>query len=110
MGSYTMEEYIRGYRGKVDELGAFPDKNIINSLTQSASRHPEMADGIVALLEGMIADPTLPHGRKLPLCYLVDSILKNVGNPYSSLFHRGVVRWFSSAYEAVDEKSKVSVG
>ncbi len=28
--------------------------------------------------------------RKLPLCYLVDSVLKNIGEPYVTLFGSGV--------------------
>ncbi len=28
--------------------------------------------------------------RKLPLCYLVDSVLKNIGEPYIALFGSGV--------------------
>lgn len=109
MGTTSVEEYVRLFRAKAEQMGEFPDKIIIGALTGTATRHrDDMSQHIVALLESMICDPNHPAKHKLPLCYLVDSIVKNITEPYVELFERGLVRWFCSAYDAVDETSKVS--
>lgn len=109
MGTTSVEEYLRLFRAKAEQMGEFPDKNIISGLTGTATRHKDdMSHHIVALLESMICDPNHPAKHKLPLCYLVDSIVKNTTDPYADLFENGLVRWFCSAYDAVDGTSKVS--
>lgn len=108
MGTFTVEEYVRLFRAKAEEMGEFPDKVTINGLTGTASRHRnDMAHPITNLLQSMIMDPNHPAKRKLPICYLVDSIVKNITDPYAELFEDGLVRWFCSAYDVVDDKSKV---
>lgn len=109
MGTASAEEYVRLFRAKAEQMGEFPDKIIISALTGTATRHrDDMSPHIVALLESMICDPNHPAKHKLPLCYLVDSIVKNVTEPYAELFERGLVRWFCSAYDVGDETMKVS--
>jgi hypothetical protein len=65
---------------------------------------PRTSRSIVAMLETRIADAAVPRSRKLPLVYLVDSILKNIGEPYISLFGAGVSSWFPLAYETMDSQ------
>ena len=67
-----------------------------------------MAQPITNLLEIMVVDPDHPMKHKLPICFFVDSILKNITDPYVERFESGLVRWFCSAYDVEDEKSKVS--
>lgn len=108
MGSFTVDDYIRLFRAKAEQMGEFPDKIIINALTGTATRHrDDKAEHITTLLQNMILDPDHPAKHKLPICYLVDSIVKNITDPYADLFENGLVHWFCSAYDAVDEKSKV---
>lgn len=109
MGTASVDDYIRLFRAKAEQMGEFPDKIIISALTGTATRHrDDMSQHIVALLERMIGDPTHPAKHKLPLCYLVDSIIKNVTDPYADLFEPGLAGWFCSAYDVVDSTSKVS--
>ena len=44
--------------------------------------------------------------QKVPVLYLVDSILKNVGKDYVDLFSRNIAQVFVSAFEHVDTKSR----
>lgn len=109
MGTFTVEEYVRLFRAKAEQMGEFPDKIIINALTGTATRHrDDMAEPIATLLQSMICDPNHPAKHKLPICYLVDSIVKNITDPYAELFEKGLVEWFCKAYDVVDAKSKVS--
>lgn len=41
--------------------------------------------------------------RKLPALYLLDSIVKNVGTPYTLFFGRNLYRTFMDAYTLVDQ-------
>lgn len=100
--------YLSNFRAKAEKMQEFPDKRIIDALTGSAMRHSEdKSKEISDLLKTMIMDQNRPARHKLPLCYLVDSIVKNVNQPYTDLFEKGLVTWFCSAYDVVDDKSKV---
>lgn len=110
MGKITLEEYIELFRGKAEQMGEFPDKVIINALTGTATRHrADKAQAITTVLQNMLVDPNHPAKHKLPICYLVDSIVKNISDPYADLFEVGLTHWFCSAYDAVDDKSKVRI-
>lgn len=39
---------------------------------------------------------------KLPILYLIDSIVKNVGNKYKQLFASNIVNMFCSVFEKVN--------
>eukprot|EP00752_Nemacystus_decipiens_P001905 g1835.t1 len=107
MGKITIEQYLALFRNKAEQMGEFPDKVIINALTGTAERHREdKAQGITTVLQNMLVDPNHPAKHKLPICYLVDSIVKNISDPYADLFEVGLTHWFCTAYDAVDDKSK----
>lgn len=44
--------------------------------------------------------------RKLPAIYLLDSIVKNVGTPYTIYFSRGLYSTFMDAYASVDNGTR----
>lgn len=108
MGKITLDQYLDLFRQKAEQMGEFPDKVIINALTGTATRHrADKAQAITTVLQNMLVDPSHPAKHKLPICYLVDSIVKNISDPYADLFEVGLTHWFCTAYDAVDDKSKV---
>lgn len=46
---------------------------------------------------------------KLPVLYLIDSIVKNVSRAYLSLFTKNIVNTFSTVFEKVDENTRASM-
>ncbi len=44
--------------------------------------------------------------RKLPALYVMDSIVKNVGTPYTIYFGRGLYKTFMDAYASVDNNTR----
>jgi len=44
--------------------------------------------------------------RKLPALYLLDSIVKNVGTPYTIYFSRGLYKTYMDAYASVDHNTR----
>lgn len=85
----VLEEFNR----KMNALGAFPAKDIINQLSKMA-QDVSLAPEIVNLMRKKILEASV--NCKLPLFYLMDSILKNVGNVYITLFGKCIVELYTS--------------
>lgn len=59
----------------------------------------------VALKTNAQCDPAV----KLPALYLLDSICKNIGSPYTTLFAQRIDRIFLSAFRDVDPPTKIKM-
>uniref|UniRef100_A0A182QI56 CID domain-containing protein n=1 Tax=Anopheles farauti TaxID=69004 RepID=A0A182QI56_9DIPT len=77
-------------------------KPLINMLTILAEENLEYAPIIVPLLEKHLAK--VAPDVKLPILYLVDSIIKNVGKKYLELFSEVIVNMFCGVFQSVNEK------
>ncbi|XP_037825471.1 pre-mRNA cleavage complex 2 protein Pcf11-like [Lucilia sericata] len=71
-------------------------------LTMLAEENIEYAAVIVKVVEDHIAK--VPSEIKLPILYLIDSIVKNVKSTYVQLFSQCIVNIFCGAFEKVNEK------
>ncbi|GAA5832500.1 hypothetical protein JCM11251_001348 [Rhodosporidiobolus azoricus] len=86
----------------------YNSKPVITALTLFAHEHSVRMSGVVAqCLEEHIR--TCPSTYILPTFYLLDSISKNIGAPYITLFSRFLERSFLSAYHAVDSSTKTKL-
>ncbi|GAA5914453.1 hypothetical protein JCM6882_003022 [Rhodosporidiobolus microsporus] len=86
----------------------YNSKPVITALTLFAHEHSVRMSGVVAqCLEEHIR--TCPPTYLLPTFYLLDSISKNIGAPYLTLFSRFLERSFLSAYHAVDSATKTKL-
>ncbi|XP_053697844.1 uncharacterized protein LOC128744695 isoform X2 [Sabethes cyaneus] len=77
-------------------------KPLINMLTLLADDNLNYAQIIVGTIEKHLAK--VEPDVKLPLLYLVDSIVKNVGKEYQSLFSQVIVSMFCGVFETVNER------
>ncbi|XP_058825556.1 uncharacterized protein LOC131685686 [Topomyia yanbarensis] len=77
-------------------------KPLINMLTLLAEDNLNYATIIVNTIEKRLAK--VQADAKLPLLYLVDSIVKNVGKEYQSLFSQVIVSLFCGVFESVNER------
>ncbi|OAA66469.1 mRNA cleavage factor complex component [Niveomyces insectorum RCEF 264] len=68
----------------------------ITTLTVIARENTEHAHAISEVMPA----------RKLPALYLLDSIVKNVGTPYTIYFSRGLYTTFMDAYASVDNATR----
>ncbi|KAF6254623.1 hypothetical protein COO60DRAFT_1703206, partial [Scenedesmus sp. NREL 46B-D3] len=82
-GHHKMNDFLAEY-GSVLRALVRNDKAQINMLSMLAEDNRGFAEGIVRLVEQHIL--TCPPPAKLPALYLVDSIIKNVGEPYKTIF------------------------
>lgn len=76
-------------------------RTFIAQLTAMAEEHVDHAPAIVRLVEERI-QKILPQ-YKLITFYLMDSIVKNVGNPYNLLFANNLYKCFAESYLVVTD-------
>lgn len=79
-------------------------KPLINMLTMLAEDYIEHAPTIVRAVEAHLQK--VNGDVKLPVLYLIDSIVKNVAKEYVSLFTQNIVSTFCTVFEQVDEKTR----
>lgn len=94
------------YLSSLEDL-TFNSKPHINNLTILAEENLKYSPEIVKLIEAQISKA--PVSEKLPVMYLMDSIVKNVGGSYITLFAQNLGVTFSSVFEKVDESTRKSL-
>ncbi|KAI8488963.1 mRNA 3' end processing factor [Branchiostoma belcheri] len=97
---------VEEYESSLADL-TFNSKPHINMLTMLAEENVKYAPHIVRLIEAQLNKAT--SSEKLPVMYLMDSIVKNVGGDYCTLFSQNIVSTFCNIFEQVDEKTRMSL-
>ncbi|XP_044297542.1 pre-mRNA cleavage complex 2 protein Pcf11 isoform X2 [Varanus komodoensis] len=105
-GGGGSEDACRDYQSSLEDL-TFNSKPHINMLTILAEENVPFAKDIVSLIEAQIAKA--PSNEKLPVMYLMDSIVKNVGREYLDAFTKNLVATFVNVFEKVDENTRKSL-
>ncbi|KAI1418129.1 hypothetical protein F5Y13DRAFT_150631 [Hypoxylon sp. FL1857] len=93
------EQVAQAFREAVEDLQGFTRAEI-NNLTIIARENTEHAHAISGALQEHIKR-VVPH-KKLGALYLLDSIVKNVGTPYTLYFGKKLYQTFMDAYASVD--------
>ncbi|GAA5990252.1 hypothetical protein JCM11641_001799 [Rhodosporidiobolus odoratus] len=87
---------------------SYNSKPVITSLTLFAHEHSVRMGVVVAqCLEEHLRN--CPAVHLLPTFYLLDSISKNIGPPYLTLFSRFLERGFLSSYHSADPSTKTKL-
>jgi len=106
------DEQLEEYKEMVDDLGTFPDKVKINSLSMVAEDHAGSSRNAKALyniiLESLVS-ADVNCDRKLPLVYVVDSILKNVKGQFISIVEQDASNWLPVVYNVLPEEKRVKL-
>ncbi|XP_060530658.1 uncharacterized protein LOC132704583 [Cylas formicarius] len=102
----TPEEIKAEYTSSLADL-TFNSKPLINVLTMLAEENLPNARVIVEAIETHLAKA--PTDVKLPILYLIDCIVKNVGQTYTSLFGHNIVSTFCNVFKEVDEKTRAEM-
>ncbi|XP_063287364.1 pre-mRNA cleavage complex 2 protein Pcf11 [Pelobates fuscus] len=100
------EDACRDYQSSLEDL-TFNSKPHINMLTILAEENVQFAKDIVTVIEAQIAKA--PTSEKLPVMYLMDSIVKNIGRDYPTAFAKNLVTTFVNVFEKVDENTRKSL-
>ena len=102
----TAAEVASSYRAELEEL-TFNSKPIINSLTMIAEELLPHAGVIVEVVDSKIR--SAPADQKLPVIYLMDSIVKNIGGAYKEQFARHVPELIGLTYAVATPKVMMSL-
>ncbi|PWY78412.1 hypothetical protein BO94DRAFT_548654 [Aspergillus sclerotioniger CBS 115572] len=97
------DEVAEDYKNSLEDLTT-NDRFQISNLTVIAKENTEHAMAISRVLENHIR--TTPPAQKLPALYVVDSIVKNVGTPYTLFLGRNLYQTFMNAYTLVDSQTR----
>lgn len=117
--STELETVKLDYESSLDDLTS-NNKPIISSLTMIAEENIHASGVIVEAIENRLRRVIYrfcPHSlesqakppHKLPVLYLMDSIVKNIGKDFVSLFSNNIVPLFSESYRSVDARTKGSL-
>ncbi|KAK4934345.1 mRNA 3' end processing factor, partial [Elasticomyces elasticus] len=93
------DEVAQDYKDALDDLHNNNKFQIIN-LTSIAQENIEHAEAIARVLILHIKKTAPP--RKLPALYVLDSLVKNIGSPYTLYFGRNLHETFMLAYSQID--------
>lgn len=101
-----MSEIVEDYKQSLNEL-TFNSRPIIDTLTTIALENLELAEGILNAIVTRIYK-CLPE-QKLFALYLLDSICKNIGQPYNDLAGKEIFKLFSHVYLLVADNIRVKL-
>ncbi|CAH1974031.1 unnamed protein product [Acanthoscelides obtectus] len=102
----TPEEIKAEYASSLADL-TFNSRPLINVLTMLAEENSTNAKVIVEAIETHLQK--VSTDVKLPILYLIDCIVKNVGGTYTQLFSQNIVSTFCNVFKAVDEKTRAEM-
>lgn len=107
------EEQVEDYCEMLDKLGNFPEKVAINSLSMAAEdfdSSPKSASVIFNCIRSRLVDCATAGisspDRKLPLVYVLDSLLKNVKGVYIDIILGDAADWLTAVYNIFDKAKK----
>eukprot|EP00978_Attheya_sp_CCMP212_P028212 scaffold96856_cov54-Attheya_sp.AAC.2 len=106
------EEQLEEYKEILERMGKFADKVTVNSLSMVAEDHadsPSSAAAIYGCIRDPLLSPTVAAGCKLPLVYVMDSILKNVKGEYIKLIEEDAHEWMPVVHKALGEEQRAKL-
>ncbi|KAG8623578.1 hypothetical protein KVT40_008554 [Elsinoe batatas] len=106
MSGSTSEEVAADFKDCLNDL-QMNNRYEISNLTIIAKENIEHAQALSKALEHHIR--TTAPTRKLPSLYVLDSIVKNVGSPYTIYLARNLFSTFMDSYTLVDPKVRKSM-
>lgn len=94
---------VEDYEQSIREL-TFNSRPIIENLTTIAKENTDHAEGISRAITNRIYKCMPEH--KLFALYLLDSVVKNVGNPYNIIMGDEIFKIFSHVYQLVNDQTR----
>ena len=100
------DEQLADYKDMLQQLGAFPDKVLINTLSMIAEDYsvsfPKSSSSIYNAIRDLLLSNDVKPDCKLPLVYVIDSILKNVKGLYILIMQPDIQQWMEPVYQMLN--------
>mmetsp|Transcript_13049 Transcript_13049/g.15311 ORF Transcript_13049/g.15311 Transcript_13049/m.15311 type:complete len:572 (+) Transcript_13049:16-1731(+) len=94
------------YKSMLIELGNFADKVLINTLSMIAEDYsdafPKSSSNIYHAIRGLLLSRDISPDCKLPLVYVIDSILKNVKGDYIQIMQDDIHDWMGAVSQMLE--------
>jgi len=100
------QDLVQEFKSVLQQL-TFNSKPIISELTDLAKRNISIAPLIVDIIENQLKN--VQSHQKLPIMYLMDSILKNIGGSYVTLFSNNLIKLFGQTFNLVDSDTQMKL-
>lgn len=85
------------FKVKFSLMKDYPERQTIKDLTEISKRKVMNANLITNFIISKLIDPATNASFKLPMFYLIDSIMKVVGGPYGLLFSKLLDETYTTA-------------
>jgi hypothetical protein len=104
------EEQLEDYEDMVEQLGSFPDKVKINSLSMVAEDHADSKKSAMAIYN-TIRKQLLgtSQDKMLPLVYVLDSILKNAKGEYIPIVEDDAANWIPEVHRRLHDSERIKL-
>ncbi|KAG0674902.1 mRNA 3' end processing factor, partial [Kluyveromyces marxianus] len=97
---------LEEFKSTLDGL-TFNSRPMITTLTQLAEENMSLAQEFVGMVENRV-EKCVPS-QKLYAFYVMDSICKNAGSPYTIYFSKNLHKLFRKAYLLVDNQTRTKM-
>ena len=99
------QSQLSEYKDILRQLGTHPDKVLINTLSMIAEDYsvsfPKSCSSIYQAIKDFLISPDIRPDCKLPLVYVIDSILKNVKGLYIEIMQQDIGQWMNIVYQSL---------
>ncbi|GMI42170.1 hypothetical protein TrCOL_g12921 [Triparma columacea] len=103
------DDDVTALTSQLSELGSHPDKAMINAITMLAEDYADDSVGaneFYAIIQARMVSDETSALFKLPLVYLVDSMLNNAKGEFITVVGETITTVFLSVYSKIDDQSK----
>ena len=101
MISNNIDAILADFEASLHLLKEHPDKKLILDLTKCCERNVSVSPHLADIIIARIIDPATNISWKLPIFYLLDSIMKHVGGPFPMLFSKHLAAVFQRTFDEV---------
>jgi hypothetical protein len=91
---------------KLDGLRDWPDKLAINEMSAITEKNIGFAEHFAKILVAKLSDIRTHSTYKLPIFYVIDSIMKHVGGPFAVLFGTYLAECYAQAVADLHDKDR----
>jgi hypothetical protein len=104
--SSQLSANLQTFIQRLDGLKDWPDKGAITELSAITERNIGFAEHFAKILVAKLTDPRTHSTYKLPIFYVIDSIMKHVGGPFAVLFGTYFNECYPQAVSELHEKDR----
>lgn len=102
----SIQDILIYFAQNLENMKDWPDKAIIMDLTAITENNINYAYNFVNIIISRLISPQTHSSYKLPMFYLMDSIMKHVGGPFAALFSKHFIDIFPISVQNLHESDR----